>query len=161
MQLDKGKDEDRQEKTSTVILGPLTEDLPFMIRNLNAMLRPVGAAIREPLDLEAGSIGVLFLVWVNPGVSQNDLAENLAMKKSAITKLVKELETQGHLERSRHQGDRRVNSLTLTAKGHRLVASIREISVPLNKTLTAHLSKDEHDLFVRVLSKLHIRLSGQ
>lgn len=154
-------DEQTPRGASKIILGPLTEDLPFMVRNINAMLRPIGAAIRAPLNLEMGSIGVLCLVWVNPGISQNDLADNLAMKKSAITRLVKTLEAEGHLERTRHEGDRRVNALTLTASGHRLVAAIRAYSVPLNQDLTADLTEDERAVFIRVLEKLHNRLSAR
>lgn len=149
------------DQRSKVILGPLAEDLVFMFRNINAMLRPVGAAIREPLGLEAGSIGVLCLLWVNPSISQNDLAENLAMKKSAITKLVKNLEAQGHIERIRKKGDRRVNALTLTDSGRLLVASIRGLSEPMNRALTTYLSDVEREVFFSVLEKLHSHMSGR
>lgn len=142
-----------------IILGPLSADLPFMIRNLHAMLRSVGTTIRGPLDLETGSIGILCLIWVNPGISQNDLAENLAMKKSAIAKLVKSLEAQGFVERQRVSGDRRVNSITLTSDGHKMVARIRELSVPLNEDITQGIAPEEIEVFFRVLEKLHTKLS--
>ena len=132
----------QQTGRTRIILGPLVSDLPFMVRNLNAMLRSIGAAIRAPLSLESGSIGILCLIWVNPGISQNDLAENLAMKKSAIAKLVKSLETQGLIERQRASGDRRVNSITLTSEGHKMVAAIRELSVPLNQSLLDDVGSD-------------------
>lgn len=144
-----------------IILGPLVSDLPFMIRNLNAMLRSVGATIRAPLSLESGSIGILSLIWVNPGISQNDLAENLAMKKSAIAKLVKSLETQGLIERQRVAGDRRVNAITLTSEGHQMVAAIREISVPLNEAITADIPNEDREVFFRVLKKLHSTLADR
>nr|WP_272490824.1 MarR family winged helix-turn-helix transcriptional regulator [Mesobacterium pallidum] len=130
-----------------------------MVRNLNAMLRSFGAAIRGPLSLESGSIGILSLVWVNPGISQNDLAENLAMKKSAIAKLVKSLEAQGLIERQRVSGDRRMNSITLTSDGHKMVASIRELSVPLNQALLDGIAEEEREVFFRVLGKLHAGLA--
>tara|TARA_R100000322_G_scaffold131171_1_gene87190 strand:- start:11687 stop:12184 length:498 start_codon:yes stop_codon:yes gene_type:complete len=144
-----------------IILGPLSSDLPFMIRNLHSMLRSVGVSIRAPLNLESGSIGILCLIWVNPGISQNDLAENLAMKKSAIAKLVKSLEAQGYLERQRVAGDRRMNAITLTSEGHKLVAAIRELSVPLNQEVTEGISREDLAVFFRVLEKLHASLSSR
>lgn len=145
----------------TIILGPLTRDLPFMFRNVHSMLRSIGASIRGPLDLETGSIGVLFLVWVNPGISQNDLADNLAMKKSAITKLVKSLESQGFIERERLAGDRRMNAIALTSSGHKLVASIRKISVPLNEEVIRGIAPEDIEVFFRVLEKLHTSLASR
>lgn len=144
-----------------VILGPLVTDLPFMIRNLNAMLRSFGASIRGPLELESGSIGILCMIWVNPGISQNDLAENLAMKKSAIAKLVKSLEAQDLIERQRVSGDRRMNSITLTSEGHKMVAAIRELSVPLNADVMRGIPSEEQEVFFRVLEKLHASLAAR
>lgn len=144
-----------------VILGPLTCDLPFMIRNLNAMLRSFGVSIRGPLELESGSIGILCLIWVNPGISQNDLAENLAMKKSAIAKLTKSLEAQGFIERQRVPGDRRMNAITLTSEGHQMVANIRAISVPMNDQIMDGIPPEERDVFFRVLEKVHASLASR
>lgn len=149
----------QQTDKARVILGPLAKDLPFMVRNLHSMLRSVGASIRGPLNLESGSIGILSLIWVNPGISQNDLAENLAMKKSAVAKLVKSLEAQGCLARERLPGDRRMNAITLTSKGHAMIASIRQLSAPLNDEMVEGFSEDDLEAFFRVLEKLHNRLS--
>lgn len=150
-----------QPPRARIIFGPLSTDLPFMIRNLHSMLRSIGASIREPLGLETGSIGILLLVWVNPGISQIDLAENLAMKKSAIAKLVKALEAQGLIERERVSGDRRMNAIALTAAGHRMVAAIREISVPLNEQVTEDIAPAELEVFFRVLEQLHSSLAAR
>lgn len=153
---------DNQKSARTrVILGPLARDLPFMTRNLHSMLRSFGASIRGPLQLESGSIGILSLIWVNPGISQNDLAENLAMKKSAVAKLVKSLEKQGCLERERVPGDRRMNAITLTSKGHAMIASIRELSMPLNEEIVEGIAEDDLEAFFRVLEKLHNRLADR
>lgn len=141
-----------------VVLGPLSTDLPFMIRNIYALLRPVGAQIREPLGIETGSIGILSLVWINPGISQNDLAASLAMKKSAIALQVRQLEDDGLLERRRDSGDRRVNAITLTSEGHQMVARIRKLTDTLNAQIMDGISDDDREAFFRVLSNLHDRL---
>ena len=144
-----------------VVLGPLARDLPFMIRNLNAMLRPIGVAVREPLGIESGSIGILYMIWVNPGISQNDLAASLAMKKPAVTKLVKRLESEGLLERRRVQGNRRMNALTLTTEGQETVARIRRMTVKLNDQVTEGVPNQDLEVFFRVLEKLHDTLKAR
>ena len=137
-----------------VTLGPLATDLPFMIRNLHSVLRPIGATVREALGLADGSIGVLSLVWVNPGISQNDLAASLAMKKSAVAAVVKKLESDGLLERKRVEGDRRMNAITLTDDGHRMVARIQDATGQLNAAAMADVSEADREVFFRVLATL-------
>lgn len=151
--------ETRTKEGAKVILGPLANDLPFMIRNLNAKLRPLGATVRDPLGIQSGSIGILSLIWMNPGISQNDLAANLAMKKSAVAKLVKQLETDGLLTRNRVSGDRRMNSIILTAQGHELMGRIRSLTVILNENITKEIPREELAVFFRVLEKLHDSLA--
>jgi DNA-binding MarR family transcriptional regulator len=141
-----------------VDLGPLGRDLPFMIRNIQVLLRPEGEAIRNALGIEHGSIGVLSIVWLNPGISQNDLAASLAMKKSAIAKLVKLLEEQKLVSRKRISADRRFNALTLTSEGHLLVAEIRRLTDALNARLLEGTEEADRGAFFRVLARLFARL---
>lgn len=146
---------------NAIMLGPLARDLPFMVRNLNAMLRPIGVAVREPLGMETGSIGIMALIWVNPGISQNDLAASLAMKKPAITKLVKRLEAQGLLERQRVPGNRRMNAITLTAEGQTTIARIRRMTTELNEQVTQGIPSGDLEIFFQVLERLHATLKAR
>jgi DNA-binding MarR family transcriptional regulator len=146
--------------STRVELGPLARDLPFVIRNLQALLRPEGEAIRNALNIEHGGIGILSVVWLNPGISQNDLASSLAMKKSAIAKLVKNLERKGFLSRERVHADRRMNSLTLTTQGHQFVAEMRRRTDALNAWLLDDIAPDEQDAFFRVLERIFTRLGS-
>ena len=134
--------------------GILSRDLPFMARTLQSLLRPEGHAIRQALDLEAGVIGVLSVIWLNPGISQNDLATSVVLKKSAVTALVKHLEERGLVARERSQQDRRQNALTLTADGHTLIAKIREHTEALNDRLFENVSAVERETFFAVMDKV-------
>ena len=134
--------------------GILSRDLPFMARTLQSLLRPEGHAIRQALDLEAGVIGVLSVIWLNPGISQNDLATSVVLKKSAVTALVKHLEERGLVARERSQQDRRQNALTLTADGHTLIAKIREHTEALNDRLFENVSAAERETFFAVMDKV-------
>ena len=145
---------------AAVELGPLTRDLHFMVRTLQSLLRPEGRALREAVEVEPGVIGVLLIVWLNPGISQSDLAASVVLKKSSVTALVKTLEAAGLLERNRVTADRRTNALTLTGEGHALIARIRTLSEAAQDRLFEGVPAADRDAFFRVARHLMDRLQA-
>ena len=137
-----------------VELGPMARDLLFMLRTLQSLTRAEGQSLREALDVEPGVIGVLSVIWLNPGISQNDLAATVALKKSAVTKVVTGLESRGLLSRQRVSADRRMNALTLTTEGHALIARMREMTQSWNDRMFADVAPDDRETFFRVLETL-------
>ncbi|MGH1330050.1 MAG: MarR family winged helix-turn-helix transcriptional regulator [Paracoccaceae bacterium] len=135
-------------------LGPLSQDLLFLTRNLHALLRPEATDLREKLDLESGVIGVLSIIWMNPGMSQNDLAASVALKKSAVTKLVTSLEGRGLILRQKVSADRRMNALNLTEEGHLLITQIRDLTKIMHAKIFADIPENERDVFFSVLGRL-------
>lgn len=140
-------------------LGPLKDDLFFVVRNLQAALRTESDAIRAALGLENGVIGLLSVVWMNPGISQNDLAASLALKKSSVTRLVTRLEGQGLVAREKVDADRRVNALMLTADGHALIARARELTDAVHARVFDGIPPADRATFFRVAAHLSARLS--
>lgn len=136
----------------------LAYDLPFNLRNVQALLRPGVDLIRRDMDLKAGAIGILTLVWLNPGVSQKDLAASLAMKKSYVTTQIKLLEERGLLSRRQVDSDKRLNALTLTAQGHELIANARQRTDALNARAMQGISTAERDAFFRILAQIQDNL---
>lgn len=104
-------------RNDTVLLGPLRENLPFLTRALRAYIRAENAEFFSDFEAEQGEIVVLSVIGLNPGISQNDLAATLVFKKSAVTKLVKDLEARGLVGRAKVAADKRYNALTLTPLG--------------------------------------------
>lgn len=144
----------------TVELGPLSREVVFLVRNLNALLRPEGLRMREAMEVESGAIGVLAMIWINPGISQNDLAASLALKKSAVARSVKQLEEQGLVARRRAAADRRANALTLTEAGHEKMAIFRPLSAALHERLFEDTPAEDREAFLRVLAALVEKLSA-
>jgi DNA-binding MarR family transcriptional regulator len=136
----------------------LAQDLPYNLRNIQALLRPAVDDIREEMDLKAGAIGILSLVWLNPGVSQKDLAASLAMKKSYVATQIKHLEERGLLSRKQVDADKRLNALTLTAEGHSLIARARQLTDALNDRAMTGVSPDERAAFFRILALIQTNL---
>ena len=139
-------------------LRALDNDLPFNLRNVMAAMRSDLDSIRDAVDVKAGEIGILSVIWFNPGLSQNDLANCLAMKKSHVTQRIKQLEERGLLARRRVEEDRRFNALTLTADGHHLVARVRRLTDSLNAQAMEGVSETDRATFFRVLDRIQANL---
>ncbi|MCO6381568.1 MAG: winged helix-turn-helix transcriptional regulator [Vannielia sp.] len=128
-------------------LGPLARDLSFATRALRAHLRGHNERVFEEHDVPSGGIAVISLIGLNPGVSQKDLAGAVVLKKSALTKLVNELESTGLIERRKGDGDRRYNAVHLTAEGQKLYDEVMPDITAMQDALLAPLSPAERELY--------------
>lgn len=141
-----------------VVLGPLRENLPFLTRTLRAYIRAENADFYTEFGAEQGEIAILSVIGLNPGISQNDLAATLVFKKSAITKLVKELEARGLVERAKVATDKRFNALELTAQGQIRYHKINERMVSQHKAFLEPFTEAERRELFSYLNRLHAHL---
>lgn len=136
-------------------LGHLSFDLSFVTRILRARILELNAPFFSEHNVVGGEVAVLHLISVNPGLSQKDLATRVIFRKSAITKLVNELERADLIERRKEGADRRLNALYLTRKGEERVARMRPDMARIQEDLLAPLSPNERavlfDLLWRVV----------
>ena len=71
-----------------VELGPLSGDLRFLARNLHVLLRGESLPLRQSMGVDVGAAAILSVVWLNPGISQNDLAAAIVVALPAILPLI-------------------------------------------------------------------------
>lgn len=93
-------------------------------RNVVAVYRPV----LEPLGLTHPQYLVMLALWEHSPRSLGDLAEELAMEPATLSPLVKRLESQGRVMRTRRADDERVLDIALTDEGIEL--RTRALAVP-------------------------------
>lgn len=82
-------------------------------RNVVAVYRPV----LEPLGLTHPQYLVMLALWERSPRSLGDLAAELAMEPATLSPLVKRLEAQGRVARTRNVDDERVLDISLTDEG--------------------------------------------
>jgi DNA-binding MarR family transcriptional regulator len=99
-------------------------------------------------------IGVLSIIWLNPGISQNDLAASVVLKKSAVTKLLNSLEKSNLVQRHRSKTDGRANALTITAEGHEKIAVVRKLTSEIHDRMFRNIPKQDREIFFSVLLQL-------
>ncbi|MEV8274240.1 MarR family transcriptional regulator [Microbacterium sp. NPDC077184] len=85
-------------------------------RNVVAIYRP----ILEPLGLTHPQYLVMLALWEQSPRSLGDLALELAMEPATLSPLVKRLEAQGLVTRTRRPADERVLDISLTSEGREL-----------------------------------------
>jgi MarR family transcriptional regulator, organic hydroperoxide resistance regulator len=95
-------------------------------RNVVSIYRP----ILEPLGLTHPQYLVMLALWEQSPRSLGDLAEVLALEPATVSPLVKRLEAQGVVTRSRREANQRVLDVGLTVAGRRLRE--RALQVPLH-----------------------------
>lgn len=97
----------------------------------------------EPLGLTPPHVGILRIVGLEPGQSQQALANRLGIAPNRLVALIDELEARELIRRDRPPTDRRVFALRLTADGERMLERLREIGIVHERALTAALTPDE------------------
>ncbi|SDD61477.1 DNA-binding transcriptional regulator, MarR family [Paracoccus isoporae] len=135
-------------------LGFLTRDLTFMSRVLTAHMRSINADFYREHDVMSGSVALLSLIGLNPGISQNDLAAAVVLKKSAVTKILTEMEQRGDVIREKPKFDRRYNALRLSPQGERRWREVRERMIAQREDLLAPLPQRDREKLFKLLGRL-------
>ncbi len=84
-------------------------------------------------------------------VSPSQLAERLGMTRGAISKLVERLCGKALVERTTSDGDRRYQSVALTAKGKKLVPLLAQLADENDREFFGHMAGDARTDLVQLL----------
>jgi MarR family transcriptional regulator for hemolysin len=87
-------------------------------------------------------------------VSHAALAKRLGVDGAAVTRLVKNLESQGAVSRRLDPDDNRFTLASLTEAGEALVADLQSAHQQYQERLLAGISQDEQEAVVRVLERV-------
>lgn len=107
-------------------------------RNIVSIYRPV----LEPLGLTHPQYLVMLALWDQSPRSLGALAAELAMEPATLSPLVKRLEVQGRVARTRRVTDERVLDIALTEEGR----ALREAALAVPGQIMARVGVDESAL---------------
>jgi DNA-binding MarR family transcriptional regulator len=97
---------------------------------------------------------VLCHVQERPGITPGELAEALDLTRGAVSKVIDKLEAKSWVARSTKPGDSRVQLLSLTRRGSRVLPELAGIADRNDRMLFDVLEADERAALRRLLSKL-------
>jgi len=106
------------------------------------------------LRLTRPDAGILRLIGVSPGLSQQELASRLGMLPSQLVALLDELQERGLIERRQDTADRRTYALHLTTLGRHTTELIGHIAREHDDAVYAALNMDERRQLKALLSRI-------
>lgn len=126
----------------------------FLLAQLGAHAASQFAERLRVIDLAPPDAGVLRLLRVAAGLSQQELSVKLGIHPSRLVALLDNLEKRGFVERRTHPDDRRLYSLHLTQGGGEALGRIGKIAREHQEVLLSALSKEEREMLGALLLKI-------
>lgn len=103
-----------------------------------------------------GQHSFLKLILAQPGITQEQMTNEMKFDKATTARSVKQLEDLGYIERRTDPKDRRSSLLYPTAKAREFAPVMQSVLNELNRKLSANLTEDESELLVTLLQKISI-----
>jgi DNA-binding MarR family transcriptional regulator len=131
--------------------------LSFYVRTVNVLVSNDLDEQTESLDLAGGTgkISTILLVGANPGLRPSVLAHFIRKDRSAMGKLLEQMEKAGFIEQKVSRVERRARELFLTSKGRGIVQKVREVIKRQDDEFFAMLSPMEREILLGLLRKVY------
>jgi DNA-binding MarR family transcriptional regulator len=126
----------------------------FLIAQLGAHAAAQFAERLRVLDLTPPDAGILRLLRIAAGLSQQELAAKLQIHPSRLVAILDNLEKRGFVERRQNPDDRRLYSLHLTKGGGEILEKLGKLAREHQEALLSALSKDERNELTALLLRI-------
>ncbi|MBB4008405.1 MarR family winged helix-turn-helix transcriptional regulator [Allorhizobium taibaishanense] len=140
----------------------LEDTLSFYIRTINiAVSRDLDERL-EGLDVAKGTgkITTLLLVDDYPGIRPSVIAHLIMRDRSAMGRLIDQMEDHGLIRREISPEDSRAQELYITEAGTALAVKIREIVPKQSRDFFSFIPEDEQRLVTDILRRAYRRIVG-
>lgn len=112
--------------------------------------------ILEPFKLTYTQYIVMMVLWEQEQITVSDLGKRLFLDSGTLTPVLKKLELNGYVKRSRQSSDERCVAITLTDQGHLLQDNLKDVPQTVGGcvNLTAEEATTLYSLLYKVLGCL-------
>lgn len=94
----------------------------------------------------------------NPNASQNDIAKSMDVSAATVAVSLKKLEKGRYIKREADEEDNRLNKITITEKGNRVVEQSRQIFNMTDRMVLEGITEEEKLYLSSLLKKLDANL---
>jgi DNA-binding MarR family transcriptional regulator len=126
----------------------------FLLAQLGAHAASQFAERLGVLELSPSDAGILRLLRMAAGLSQQELASKLQIHPSRLVAILDNLEKRGFVERRANPDDRRLYSLYLTKDGEVVLEKIGKVAREHQDALLSALSAEQRDELADLLHKI-------
>jgi DNA-binding MarR family transcriptional regulator len=137
--------------------GPPPITIAFLLSQVGGLSAQVFGNLLSPLHFVPAEAGILRLLDLTPGVSQQELARRLRMHASRLVAVIDALERRGLVARETNAEDRRIYSLRLTEAGREALAAIGRVARAHEEAMCEGLSGPERSQLAGLLTKIAAR----
>ena len=130
----------------------------FLLSQIGARSAQLFAERLQSAGLSPREFGVLSHVALNPGQTQQQLADGLGIHRNNMVGLIDEAEASGWVVRVRSRTDRRAFNVQITPTGAALVARTSALIPTVDEDLVKGLSDAERTSLMQLLTKLGAQL---
>jgi DNA-binding MarR family transcriptional regulator len=103
------------------------------------------------IDIRPAQYSVLVVIGANPGLSQAELADRLAIERARLVHMLDQLQRRGLTERLPSPTDRRTHALQLTKEGQKLLKRAKALAVRHEARLTEKLGAGAREQVMELL----------
>jgi DNA-binding MarR family transcriptional regulator len=143
----------RRKTGREVRLGALDGHLGYYIRRLQVWVFQDFIRSLAPLDIRPAQYSVLTVIGANPGLSQSDIAEMLAIERARLVHVLDRLEKRGLTERQASPHDRRSHALHLTAEGQKVLKQARTLAQRHEANLVKMLGEENYGSMLGIIRR--------
>ena len=129
------------------------KDYPIYVPT-GLVLKKILWAFERDVGISPPKYFVLHVLAREAGISQGEIGRLYGVDPSRITRLAKQLEGEGWIERTRNPEDNRVVRMSLTSEGRRAFEMASERGEVFKDRVRSALSEEEHRELRRLLDKL-------
>ncbi len=132
-------------------LDVLTGHLGYFLRRAQVWVFQDFIRTLSEIDIRPAQYSVLIVIGANPGLSQAELADKLAIERARLVHMLDQLEKRSLIERLASPVDRRTHALQLTREGQKTLKRAKALAAKHEARLTEKIGVDAHRELLRVL----------
>ncbi len=117
-------------------LDVLTTHLGYALRRAQVWVFQDFIRTLSVIDIRPAQYSVLVVIGANPGLSQAELADRLAIERARLVHMLDHLQKRGLTERLPSPTDRRTHALQLTKEGQKLLKRAKALAARHEARLT-------------------------
>jgi DNA-binding MarR family transcriptional regulator len=120
-------------------LDVLTSHLGYSLRRAQVWVFQDFIRTLSVIDIRPAQYSVLVVIGANPGLSQAELADRLAIERARLVHMLDHLQRRGLTERLPSPTDRRTHALQLTKDGQKLLKRAKALAARHEERLTERM----------------------
>jgi DNA-binding MarR family transcriptional regulator len=132
-------------------LDVLTTHLGYALRRAQVWVFQDFIRTLAVIDIRPAQYSVLAVIGANPGLSQAELAERLAIERARLVHMLDHLQRRGLTERLPSPTDRRTHALQLTKDGQKLLKRAKALAARHEARLTEKMGADAREQVIELL----------